>query len=87
LKCTNIRGKTQKFPGFKKKKLFKIVVHFETLIPFKELPLRVDAVIRAPLPLLETLSNVFNGNAVEGCQRFSVNLCVSKMPSFWLKAR
>jgi hypothetical protein len=40
-------------------------------------------VIPAPLPLLDTLSKIFNQNAVRGCQRFSLNLCnVKKMPPF-----
>jgi hypothetical protein len=35
------------------------------------------------LPLLETLSKIFNGNAVKSCQRLSLNLCnISKMPPF-----
>ena len=76
---------TQKFPEFKKKYL-KYLYKFETLVPFEVLPLRLDAAIRVSLPLLETLSNVFNRNSVEGRQRFPLNLCnVSKIPSFWLK--
>jgi hypothetical protein len=52
------------------------------------MPLQLDAVIWVPLPLLETLSNVFNGNTVEGCQQFLLNLCdISKTPSFWLKTK
>ena len=66
----------------------KQLYEFETLVSFKELPLWPDAAIRAPLPLLETLSNVFNRNAVEGRQRFSLNLCnVSKTPSLRLKTK
>jgi hypothetical protein len=35
------------------------------------------------LPLLETLSKIFNGKAVKGRQRFSLNFCsVSKTPPF-----
>ena len=48
---------------------------FETLVPFKVLPLWLDAALPAMLPLLETLSKIFNRNAVKGCQRFSLNLC------------
>jgi len=55
---------------------------FETLVPFEVLPLRLDAAIPAPLPMLETLSKIFNGNAVKGRQQFSLNLCnVSKLPA------
>jgi len=57
---------------------------FETLICFKELPIQLDAAIQAPLPLLETLSNLFNGNAVEGRQRFSLNLCKCQRITFLL---
>jgi hypothetical protein len=49
--------------------------------------LRLDAAIAAPFPMLETLSNIFNGNAVKGRQQFSLNLCVSKMSAFWLKTK
>jgi len=56
---------------------------FQTLVPFKALPLWLDTAIPAMFPLLETLSKIFNRNAVKGCQRFSLNLCnVSKMPPF-----
>jgi len=44
-------------------------------------------VIPAPLLLLETLSKLFNRNAVRGCQQFSVNLYISKMPPSWLKTK
>jgi hypothetical protein len=40
-------------------------------------------VIPALLSLPEKLSEVFNGNAVEGLQQFSLSLCnISKMPPF-----
>jgi hypothetical protein len=40
----------------------------------------------ASLPLLETFSKIFNGNAGKGHQRFSVNLChISKTPLLWLQ--
>jgi len=40
-------------------------------------------VIPALLPLREMLSQIFNGNAVKGCQPFSLSLCnISKMPPF-----
>ena len=38
---------------------------FETLVIIEVLPLRLDAAIPAPLPMLETLSKIFNGNAVK----------------------
>jgi len=44
---------------------------FETLVPFEVLPQRQDAAIPAPLPMLETLSKIFNGNAVKGRQRIA----------------
>jgi len=55
---------------------------FETLVPFKVLPLWLDALILVLLTLLETVSKLFNENAVKGCQQFLLNLCVSKMPPF-----
>jgi len=55
---------------------------FETSVPFEVLPLRLDAAIPAPLPMLETLSKIFNGNAIKGHQRCLLNLCnVSKLPA------
>jgi hypothetical protein len=45
--------------------------NFETLVPFEVLTLRLDAAIPAPLPMLETLSEILNGNAVKGRQRFA----------------
>jgi len=69
-----------KIPGIVKKNCLKCLYKFETLVPFEALPLRLDAAIPALLPMLETLSKIFNGNAVKGCQRFSSNLCnVSKV--------
>jgi hypothetical protein len=53
---------TQKFPEFKKKYL-KYLYKLVTLVPFEVLLLRLDAAIPAPLPMLETLSKIFNGNA------------------------
>ena len=44
--------------------------NFETLVSFEVLPLRLVAAIPTPLPMLETLSKIFNGNAVKGRQRF-----------------
>jgi hypothetical protein len=44
--------------------------------------------IPVPLPLLETLPEIFNQNAVKSHQRFSLNLCnISKVPSLWLKKK
>jgi len=57
-----------KIPGIKKKYL-KYLYKFGTLVPFEVLPLRLDAAIPALLPMLETLSKIFNGNPVKGRQR------------------
>ena len=43
-----------KIPGIVKKNYLKCMYKFETLVPFEVLPLRLDAVIPAPLPMLET---------------------------------
>jgi hypothetical protein len=59
-----IRGRTQKFPEFLKEIYLKYLYKFETLVPLEVLPRRLDAAIPAPLPILETLSKIFNGNAV-----------------------
>ena len=61
---------TQIFPELLKKIYLKYLYKFETLVPFEVLPLRLDAAIPAPFPMLETLSKSFNGNAVKGRQRF-----------------
>jgi hypothetical protein len=53
------------------KKLIKIFVKFETLVPFEVLPLRLDAAIPAPLSMLETLFEIINRNAVKGRWRFA----------------
>ena len=52
-----------KIPGIVKKNYLKYLCKFEILIPFEVLPLRLDAAIPAPLPVLETLSKIFKGNA------------------------
>ena len=84
----SVRGGNLKIPELLKKIYLKYLYKFETLVPFEVLPLWLDAVIRVPHPLLETLSNVFNRNAIAGHQWFSLNLCnVSKTPSFWLKTK
>jgi hypothetical protein len=49
----------------------KNIFEVETLVPFEVLPLRLYAAIPAPVPMLETLSKIFNGNAVKGGQRFA----------------
>jgi hypothetical protein len=46
-------------PGIVKKNYLKYLYKFETL----------DAAIPAPLPMLETVSKIFNGNVVRGRQR------------------
>jgi hypothetical protein len=60
-----------KFPGIVKQIYLKYLYKFQTLVPFEILPLRLDAEIPAPLPMLETLSKIFNENAVKGLQRFA----------------
>ena len=60
-----------KILGIVKKKYLKYLYRFETLVPFEVLPPRLDAAIPAPLPMLETLSKIFNGNTVEGHQRIA----------------
>jgi hypothetical protein len=50
------------------KKLCKIFIGVETLVPFIVLPLWLDAAIPVLLPLLETLSKILNRNAVKGHQ-------------------
>ena len=55
-----------KIPGSFKKIYLKYLYKFETLVPFEVLPLRLDAATPAPLLMLETLSKIFNGNAVKG---------------------
>jgi len=61
---------------------------FETSDPLKALALRLHAAVPALLPLLETISKIYNENAVKGCQRFLLKLCgVSRTPLFWLKTK
>ena len=57
----DIRGRTKKFPELLKNVL-KYLYKFETLVLFEVLPLWLDAAIPAPLPMLETLSKIFNGH-------------------------
>jgi len=75
---------TQKFLELLKKIYLQYLYKFETLVPIKVFPLWLDAMIPAPLPLLETLSKILNQNAViKGCKWFSLNLCnIRKMPPF-----
>jgi hypothetical protein len=76
-----ILGGTQKFPELLKKVNSKYLYKFETLVLFEGFPLRLDAAIPAPLPMLKKLSKIFNRNAVKGRQQFSLNHCnVSKLP-------
>jgi hypothetical protein len=56
-----------KISGIVTKIYLKYSYKFETLVPFKVLPLSLDAAIPAMFPLLETLSKIFNRNAVKGC--------------------
>jgi hypothetical protein len=60
-----------KIPRIVKKNCLKYLYKFETLVPFEVLPLRLDAAIPALLRILETLSKIFNGNAVKGRQQFA----------------
>jgi len=60
-----------KIPGIAKKIYLKYLYKFETLVPFEVLHLRLDAAIPPPLPMLETLSKIFNRNAVKGRQRIA----------------
>jgi hypothetical protein len=62
---------TQKFPELLKKNYLKYLYKSETLVPFEVLSLRLDAAIPAPIPVLETLSKIFNGSAVKGRQRIA----------------
>ena len=63
-----VGGGTPKIPGIVKKNVLKYFYKFETLVTFEVLPLRLDAAIPVPLPMLE---RVFKGNAVKGRQRFA----------------
>ena len=60
-----------------KKIYLKYLYKFKTLVPFEALPLWLDAAIWVPLQLLETLSNFFNRNAVDGHQRFPLTSATS----------
>jgi hypothetical protein len=74
LKCRKLLIYTwgeEKIPGIVKKIYSKYLYKFETLVPFKVLPLRLDTAIPTPLPVLETSSKIFNGNAVKGRQRLA----------------
>jgi len=78
----HVRKGTQKCPEMFKKYLI-YSYKSETSVPLTVLPLWLDATIPAPLRLLETLSEIFNENAVNGHQRFSLNLCkVGRTPPF-----
>ena len=66
---------TQKFQELLKKIIKNIRAILELQPPFKAFPLCLDAAISELLPLLETLSKIFNGDDVKGHQRFSLNLC------------
>jgi hypothetical protein len=75
----DIRGGTQKYiskcggdlkiHGIVKTNYLKYLYKFETSVPFEVLPLLLYAAIPAPLPMLETLSKILNGNAVKGLWR------------------
>ena len=59
-------GGTQKFRELLKKMYLKYLYKFETLVPFEVLFLRLDTTIPTQLLMLQTLSKIFNGNAVKG---------------------
>jgi hypothetical protein len=59
-------GRDPKIPGIVLKNDLKYLHKFETLVPFEVLPLPLDAAIPAPLPMLETVSKIFNANVVKG---------------------
>ena len=72
-----------KVSGIVTKIYLKYSSNFETSVLFKVLPLWLDPAIPAMLPLLETLSKIFNRNAVKGNYWFSLNFCnISKTPPF-----
>ena len=54
-----------KIPGIVKKIYLEYFYKSETLVPFEVLPLRLDAAISAPLPMLETLSKMLSRAASE----------------------
>ena len=60
-----------KIPGIAKNIYLKYLYNFETLVFLEVLPLRLDTTIPAPLPMLETLFKIFNGNGVKSRQRFA----------------
>jgi len=66
-----ISGGTQIFPEMLPKIYLKYLYKIETLVPLRSAHLQPDAAIPAPLPMLETLSKIFNGNAVKGRQQFA----------------
>ena len=69
--------------GGDQKIYLKYLYKVETSVPFTVLPLWLGGEILALLSLLETLSKIFNGNAVNGHQWFLLNLCnIRKMPPF-----
>jgi len=73
----------QKFLELLQKIYLKYLYKFETLVYFTVLPLWLGGPVLALHSLLETLSKLFDGNAVKGRQWFSLNLCnVRKMPPF-----
>ena len=67
---SDVHGGTQKFSELLKKYL-KYLYKFENLVLFEVLPLRLDSAIPALLPMLETLTKIFNGNDLKGRQRFA----------------
>ena len=81
--CHKLTREDPKISEIVTKIYLKYSYKFETSVPFKAQPLWLKAAIPAKLPLLETLSEIFNRNTVKGHQQFSLNLGnVSKMPPF-----
>ena len=78
-----------KIPGTVKKKVSKTAIQVWTSVPFKGLPLWLDAAIPAPLSLLQTLSKISNENAVKGRQWLLLNLCnvTILFLALWLKTK
>ena len=63
--CELYVGGDPKIPGIVENIYLKYLYKFETLFPFEVLQLRLYAAIPAPLPVMETLSKIFNGNSVK----------------------
>jgi hypothetical protein len=76
-----------KIPGIVKKIYLKYSYKFETLVTFELLPLQLDAVIPVPLPLLETLSKIFQQKCCQGPPTILLEPLRQQKPPFWLKIK